>query len=403
MNKEAFASGGPDTDFGANGLARLPTTMRHAGSVMWTRGANALVVGAAMQAGHFLVTRLLNDGNVDAGFGNEGIIQGQILPQQISMGVSAFDVEPNKTLIVVTTSTAGGGFIPCATRYAQGGILDLTYGKGGILQLPYPDALGTPRLPDVESQGQSLSATTPTGLTPSGKLIVGWWYVNNARTVIYRIDDTGQLDTSFNNVGYVTYPETLGSSSLSALLILASGKLLAVGEHRGECGAFYPFVVRYNETGTLDKEFGKDGSGVVELQSDQYAGYTLNACIETAVGDLIIFGRDAEGNARLIGLKGDGSIDQSFRPDEVPDVFQWLSAAYDGEKLVAAGHTTDPRYIIIARYNPDGSLDPAFGSDSGWVSLDYPGIPESPTPYEVKAVDEKILVAGGSFVTRILA
>ncbi|RZI69088.1 MAG: hypothetical protein EOP13_23255 [Pseudomonas sp.] len=412
MNKETIVSGKPDLTFGTGGLAHLPPTMRYAGNVMWKPGADALVVGASEQDGHFLVTRLLKDGNVDVTFGNNGIIQGQILLEQISMGVSAFDVESSKTVIVVNTSTPGGGYIPCATRYDEGGILDPNYGQGGILQLAYPGTLGSDhlpahdRLPNVESQRQSLATTMPTGstgLTPSGKLIVGWWYVNERKTVIYQVDDTGKLDTSFNGVGYVTYPEALGSSSLSALLILASGKLLAVGEHRSESGAFYPFLVRYNETGTLDNEFGKDGSGVVELQSDQYAGYILNGCIETEVGNLIIFGRDAAGNARLIGLEGDGSIDQSFRPDKVPDVFEWLSAAYDGDKLVAAGHTSDPRHIIIARYNTDGSLDPAFGSDSGWVRLDYPGIPESPTPYDVKAVDEKILIAGGSFVTRILA
>jgi uncharacterized delta-60 repeat protein len=409
MSKGALDSGGPDLDFGTGGLAHLPPTMRYAGNVMWTHGADALVVGAAEQDGHFLVTRLLKDGNVDVTFGNNGIIQGQILPEQISMGVSAFDVESNKTLIVVNSSTPGGAYIPCATRYEEGGILDPNYGQGGILQLAYPETLGSDHLPahdplpNVESQRQSLATTMPTGLTSSGKLIVGWWYVNERKTVIYQVDDTGKLDTSFNGVGYVTYPEALGSSSLSALLILASGKVLAVGQHRSESGVFYPFLVRYNETGTLDKEFGKDGSGVVELQSDQYAGYILNACIETAGGNLIIFGSDAAGNARLIGLEGDGSIDQSFRPDKVPDVFQWLSAASDGDKLVAAGHTSDPRYIIIARFNPDGSLDPAFGTQSGWVRLDYPGIPESPTPYDVKAIDEKILIAGGSFVTRILA
>ncbi len=388
--------------FGTGGLANLPAAMRYAGNVTWTSGATALIAGASNQEGKFLVTRLL-EGNVDDSFGHEGVIQGQVLKEQTSMGVGAFEVESNKVLIVANTSIADGTFIPCATRYAQGGILDQTYGDGGISQLPYPHTLGKDRLPDFESQRPSPSATMPNGLTPSGKLMVGWWYVNEGRTVIYRVDDNGLLDASFNGVGYVTYPEALGSSSLSALLILASGKVLAVGERRNESGVSYPFLVRYTETGILDDEFGKDGSGFVELRSDEYAGYVANACIETATGSLVIFGRDASGNARLIGLEGNGSTDQSFKPDKVPDVFQWLSAAYDGDKLVAAGHTSDPRYVIIARYHTDGSLDPSFGAQSGWVRLDYPGIPESPTPYDVKAVDEKILIAGGSFVTRILA
>lgn len=410
MNKDAFVSGGPDPDFGTDGLANLPASMGYAGNLTWAQGNTPLVAGSSStEEGKFLVTRLLKNGTVDASFGKNGVIQDEVMEQQRSVAIGAFEVEEDKTLIVVTTTTLSAPIIPCATRYSRDGTRDQIYGQGGILQLPYPDTLSNDRLPDndplpdVEAQSYSLPSPMRTGLTPTGKLVVGWWYSLEKRTVIYRIDDTGQLDTSFNKVGYVTYPEALGTSSLSALLMLASGKVLAVGEHRGESGHFYPFLVRYDETGALDKEFGNEGSGFVELRSEQYAGYILTACIETAAGNLIIFGRDSEGNARLIGLEGKGNIDQSFNPEDVPDVYQWLSASYDGSRLVAAGHTSNPRYLIVARYNTDGSLDRAFGTDSGWVRLDYPGIPESSTPYDVKAVDERILVAGGSFVTRILA
>ncbi len=410
MNKDVLVSGGPDPDFGTDGLANLPASMGYAGNLTWAPGTSPLVAGSSStEEGKFLVTRLLNNGTADPSFGKNGVIQDQVMAQQRSVAIGAFEVEQDKTLIVVTTTTLSGSIIPCATRYSRDGILDPDYGQGGILQLSYPDTLSNDRLPDNEPlpdvQGQLYSLPSPmrTGLTPSGKLIVGWWYSVEKRTVIYRIDDTGQLDTSFNEVGYVHYPEALGSSSLGALLVLASGKVLAVGEHRSESGDFYPFLVRYTDTGALDVGFGNGGSGFVELPLQNYAGFRVNGCIETTEGNLIICGRGAGDNAALIGLDEDGRIDESFNPDPVPDLFQWLSAAYDGDKLVAAGHTSNPRYLIVARYNTDGSLDRAFGTDSGWVRLDYPGIPESSTPYDVKAVEERILVAGGSFVTRILA
>lgn len=406
MSRKALGSAKPDPDFGTNGLANLPEHM-YAGNVMWTSGTLALVVGASMASTTFLVTRLGNDGNVDASFGDKGIIEGQILPEQISMGMSAYEVENNKTMIVVSTSSATAGFMPCVTRYTQEGTLDPIYGQDGVTQLPYPIAPVDPHPPETRPRTNPTPSTARlSGLTPSGELVVGWWYINAARTVIHRLDKTGKLDTTFNGVGYVTYPEALGHSSLSALLVLASGKTLALGVGRDgpveQLAIFYPFLVRYTEAGALDSEFGTDGNGFVVHRMDDVANFTVNGCIETKAGGLIIFGRNSDDNARLIGLLSDGTIDPTFKSDNVPEVFQWLSAAYDGEKLVAAGHTSDPRLLIIARYNPDGTLDTGFGDESGWVSVDHPGI-GSPTPYDVKAVNDRILIAGGDFVFRILA
>ena len=404
MNKDASDSGTPDLEFGIDGLAMLPDSMRYAGHVTPLPGNAALAAGASTKEGKFIVTRLLDNGTIDTRFAARGVIEGQVLPQQASMAVAAFGVDSNKTIVVVTTTTEGADSMPCVVRYTNEGSLDPAYGQGGVVQLPYPAMLGNEHPPRfVRATHLTSSTSVGSGQMPSGEIVVGWWYISEGKTLIYRLDDTGSLDTSFGKVGYVTYPEALGHSSLSALSVLPSGKILVIGEHRSESGVFYPFLVRYTRTGALDEAFGNDGSGVVQLQLQAYAGYVVNASLETAEGGLIVFGRDAEGTAKLIGLANDGSIDPTFRPDEVPQVFQWLSATYDGKTLVAAGHTTDPRYIIIARFNPDGSLDTAFGNNSGWVRVDHLSIPVGPTPYDVKSADGKIFIAGGDFVMRLRA
>lgn len=93
MNKDAFVSGGPDPDFGTDGLANLPASMGYAGNLTWAPGTSPLVAGSSStEEGKFLVTRLLNNGTVDASFGKNGVIQDQVMAQQRSVAIGAFEV-----------------------------------------------------------------------------------------------------------------------------------------------------------------------------------------------------------------------------------------------------------------------------------------------------------------------
>ncbi len=67
-------------------------------------------------------------------------------------------------------------------------------------------------------------------------------------------------------------------------------------------------------------------------------------------------------------------------------------------KLLAVGYTTaGTRDVILARYNPDGSLDTGFGGD-GLVTTDFTG--EADYAYDVVLQpDGKIIIAGVGYIS----
>jgi uncharacterized delta-60 repeat protein len=127
----------------------------------------------------------------------------------------------------------------------------------------------------------------------------------------------GLLDPTFNGTGTETLPQATCSSA-NAVAVQPDGKIVSVGWN-GDGIA----VVRMNPNGTLDTSF--NGTGLVSLN----------------------VARGALGNA--VALQPDGKI---------------LVGGY----AYAKPHRGDPEYVV-ARLNPDGSLDRTFGNSRGmWLS-----------------------------------
>src|SRR5262245_52585394 len=81
------------------------------------------------------------------------------------------------------------------------------------------------------------------------------------------------------------------------------------------------------------------------------------------------------------------------------DLANAVAAQTDG-KLVVVGQTYknndfSTEDFAVARYNPDGTLDPTFGS-RGRVRTDFPGLAAVPSSVVIQP-DGKIVVAGGAF------
>ena len=156
----------------------------------------------------------------------------------------------------------------------------------------------------VDSRGFSGNALL---LQPDGKLVAA-----DDGGHLFRFDPDRTLDTSFGDSGRVG-PNFDGPGGFSALVLQPDGKLVAAGVagpfDRGDF-----LLARFNPDGTLDTSFGTGGLVVTD------------------------FGRGSRTNALV--LQADG-------------------------KLVAGGALfvrRDEADFIVARYQPDGSLDASFGS-----------------------------------------
>lgn len=201
----------------------------------------------------------------------------------------------------------------------------------------------------------------------------------------------GALDPSFGSAGAVLTTIASGSTAATALAVQPDGKILAGGETA--VGSVEEFALaRYNLDGSLDASFGSGGKVTTAIG----AGSLANALVLQPNGKIIAAGGSSEDFA-VARYNPDGSLDTSFGTGG--KVTTPIPTAYGGEayaaalqtdgKIVVGGSSGDNRDFVIARYNPNGSLDTSFGTG---------GIVTTATGY-VRALalqpDGKIVAVGG--------
>jgi uncharacterized delta-60 repeat protein len=174
----------------------------------------------------------------------------------------------------------------------------------------------------------------------------------------------GEADLSFGDHGLVV-TDLGGNDVVYAIAIQADGKIVAAGQtERG--GNVDIALARYNPDGSLDRTFGRGGIVITDLGGADTA-FAVN--VERAAGRIVVAGvKDSD--FALLRYNGDGSLDGSFGSGGVvtvpvvsddPAVLYALALEADG-RIVVAGTAG----FVLARFSPDGSLDPTFG-DGGLV------------------------------------
>ena len=188
----------------------------------------------------------------------------------------------------------------------------------------------------------------------------------------------GDLDPTFSGDGKVTTPFLADAVIGRAVAIQPDGNIVVVGCSLGSpCNHFGKFrIVRYRPDGSLDRTFGGHGKVTVRFRGGA-------AAIAVAVqpdGKLVVAG-SAEGGRSyaLVRLNPDGSLDPTFDGDG-----RVTTGTFDGDSRTTAFAVAvqpDGRIIAagdwvvyplhgqsLARYNPDGSLDPSFDGDGKVVT-----------------------------------
>jgi uncharacterized delta-60 repeat protein len=233
-----------------------------------------------------------------------------------------------------------------------------------------------------------------------GFLAVGLFLVLPALTLAA----PGDLDPTFGSGGIViTRDSDIPQLDYSyAMAIQSDGKIVVVGE--GSAGTFnWDFaVVRYNPDGSLDRSFGGIGIVITQLTYN-YDG--AHAVAVQADGKIVVAGSRYDGTGgssfAVVRYHPNGSLDTSFNGTgivitSVNGSPSSVAIQADGKIVVAGGSRNGSiSDFALVRYNPDGSLDPAFNgtgkvitqAGSGAVSVAVQG-------------DGKIIAVGGSTVVR---
>ncbi len=269
-----------------------------------------------------------------------------------------------------------------ATPAALGddGDLDPTFGNAGIVHT-----------------GILSTSETDVGLAiqVDGKILLAGHSESAHEDFVGRFDASGVIDPDFGSGGFA-YPGIYGSRSAGlAVAIQTDGKILLAGVS----GSIHEaFVARLGASGALDPSFGSGGVA--------YTGFYCFSSSRVAVavqtdGKILLAGNDGQVHENFIArFDASGALDPSFGSAGVARTgflssdeagIALTTQANDG-KILLAGHDGPLHEVFVARFNPDGSYDTAFGSGglahTGFYSSDEDGIGLA------LQIDGKILLAG---------
>lgn len=209
-------------------------------------------------------------------------------------------------------------------------------------------------------------------------LLAGYNILHNTSpdnaALIARYTPDGQLDPTFADKGVF---EVLQFKKFDDIKIDSQGRIVVSGL-MGPTSEIV--VVRLNNDGTLDTEFGN--AGVVHTQlSDTATQYSLRS--EFLLGDddsIIVAGsmnNGSDDDIFVLKLSSDGSLDNNFAEQGLlktdisgSDEFFALARDNDGKLLIAGATAVTEQFfrkqssVFIARYNSDGLIDASF-ADNG--------------------------------------
>jgi len=218
----------------------------------------------------------------------------------------------------------------------------------------------------------------------------------------------GQLDIGFGINGHRTLDLGGTYDWAYATALQRDGKIVAAGVSNAR-GTYDFAVVRYLPNGSVDPSFGEDGVAITDFGKSRDWAYAL--AVEPN-GDIVVAGVSDRSGSRDFALARyapDGALDRDFgngglvvtpvRP-LTTDIIHGLAIQPDG-KIVAAGVTYDDTVTLrpqgdfmVARYMPDGALDPGFGVGGvTTTNFDHESYDE---PYAVVLQPDGRIVLGGS-------
>ena len=379
------APGGPDLTFGSNGLVIMQfgvTSPEYPfGRAMAIQpDGKIVVVGQALMVdpnvGDLVpvgaVVRLTADGFLDPAFGGG---DGWVLTPAVAFeggdlhewDASAVIVQPDGTIVVAGGGDFGNVFLAdggtVLARYHPDGSLDRNFARFPLLKFDDPNVQVYPGNLSDNSQnplragmvvvgGGFCAAVGGLARQPDGKLVVG-----GCEGGLARLNADGSPDLSFGPIGSGrSFVPGFGDGP-GAFAIQTDGKIVIVGA--SNLGNFT--VARVTTDGQRDLPFG-GGDGIV------FTELGLRVCDPALPPGFC----EPAGGARAVMIQPDGKI------------------VVAGTALVVAS-IPGRDGLALARYHPDGSLDPSFGIN-GTVTTDFGDWTEARAA--ALQADGKIVVAG---------
>ncbi len=232
------------------------------------------------------------------------------------------------------------------------------------------------------------------------KILLGGATYNGliTQSAIVRYLPNGNIDLGFGNNGFVI--TTIENNyNINSIICQSDAKIIAVGMCSNNGNPPKTFtVIRYQSNGQIDSLFGVNG--IVQTNLGNNYDLSRKVVLQTD-GRILVMGEShaatgANYNFGLVRYNPDGSLDNAFGNQGIvvtelnsdPDFPKDILLQDDGKILVTGKSSSNSTTV---RYNSNGSLDNTFGV-SGIVKTIF----GSSSAGEVIAIqpDHKIIVAG---------
>ncbi len=333
-------------------------------------------------------------GTLDKTFGNDGrvatIVPGNGIAQLYKTAIQ----KDNKIVVAGIFQKASGIDKPLIVlRYLEDGVIDSSFGINGYT---------------IIENGPILWSCC-VAIQDDGKIVVGGRGFFIAEIILYRFLPNGNLDTSFGSDGLVI-ASLGGDARVHAIALLPNGKILAGGSFFAFDDPTFsdaPYAARFNEDGSLDVSFGKEGKCIVDSGGNAQCDITSMAVARD--GRIILAGNNAQGISYgtlifVAAVTSEGRTDSSFSDNG----YTYTDISNNGEtaedvvvlddgKIIAAGASYifqfngAKQHIALVQYNRDGSLDEGFGNKGTVETL----VNEESYGYSMQLQQNGKIVVGG--------
>lgn len=215
---------------------------------------------------------------------------------------------------------------------------------------------------------------------------------------VITLAQAGTLDPSFSTDGLQTTDLLSLDDEVHAVAVQPDGKVIGAGWTEDGKNVF-AFVQRLLENGTPDPSFGLGGAVHAAAAGERRYAYAvgLQSTGRIIVAGLV-YDVNMDGNALLLGYLPNGTLDAAFGTDGMVSTsfgaefgFQsaWAMAILPDDRIVLVGEEGE-NGIACARLTADGDPDPSFGTNG----LALVGVPFS-SGLCVKALEDGSVLVGG--------
>jgi len=355
------ADGRLDTSFGNGGVVHtdFASGSDSAGAVRLQADGKIVVAGYTMGGDYdFAVARYNSDGSLDTTFGGDGIVTTDLDASDDAGYGLALQVD-GRILVTGWSSSVDG---IAMVRYLADGTLDPAFGIGGTVTIDPGDG--------------SLSGATDVALQADGRIIVvaGTSDWDSPWSIAQRFNADGSIDASFGSGGTVElWAGELGSDA-TGVALQPDGRIVLAGITHDHEGWTASLVGRLNADGSWDTGFGSRGTagGLDAGEFGEPRTYAQDVVLQDD-GRIVLAGHwagDGETKFALARYHADGTLDATFGTGGVVTTpvgaggyaYGHAVTLQDDGRIIVAGEAQDA--FALARFNPDGSLDPTFGESA---------------------------------------